>query len=196
MIAERLVFFLNLHFENDTADREWTCSLLSFDFCSGLCGSCAESLLPSVPSFADTELTPTFCWERAFLPRQPIRRLLSCGCVVAPAVLGPGSCTEETQTDIIQQTFVQCLLSLRQLTGISVRIWRHHCQAQVQFPFREAFLLPFCLPPTNFLSTTIPLVVVTQMVKNLPAMQETWVQSLGQEDPPEKGAATHCSILA
>ena len=34
------------------------------------------------------------------------------------------------------------------------------------------------------------------MVKNLPAMQETWVQSLGQEDPVEKEMATHSSILA
>jgi len=34
------------------------------------------------------------------------------------------------------------------------------------------------------------------MVKNLPAMQETWVLSLGWEDPPEEGMATHCSILA
>ena len=33
------------------------------------------------------------------------------------------------------------------------------------------------------------------MVKNLPVMQETWVQSLGQEDPLEKGVATHSSIL-
>ena len=33
------------------------------------------------------------------------------------------------------------------------------------------------------------------MVKNLPAMQETWVQFLGQEDPLEKGMATHSSIL-
>ena len=33
-------------------------------------------------------------------------------------------------------------------------------------------------------------------VKNLTAMQETWIQSLGQEDPLEKGMATHCSILA
>ena len=32
--------------------------------------------------------------------------------------------------------------------------------------------------------------------KNLPAMRETWVQSLGQEDPLEKGKATHSSILA
>ena len=38
--------------------------------------------------------------------------------------------------------------------------------------------------------------LVAQMVKNLPAMQETWVQSLGGEDPLEKGMATHCSILA
>ena len=37
---------------------------------------------------------------------------------------------------------------------------------------------------------------VTQLVKNLPAIWETWVQSLGWEDPLEKGKATHCSILA
>ena len=35
-----------------------------------------------------------------------------------------------------------------------------------------------------------------QLVKNLPAMQETWVQSLGQDDPLEKEMATHSSILA
>ena len=34
------------------------------------------------------------------------------------------------------------------------------------------------------------------MVKNLPAMQKTWVQPLGQEDPPEKGMATHSRTLA
>ena len=38
-------------------------------------------------------------------------------------------------------------------------------------------------------------VLVTQ-VKNLPAVQETWVRSLGQEDPLEKGIATHSSICA
>ena len=38
--------------------------------------------------------------------------------------------------------------------------------------------------------------MVAQMVKNLPAVQETWVQSLGQEDPLEKDMATHPSILA
>ena len=34
------------------------------------------------------------------------------------------------------------------------------------------------------------------MVKNLPAMQKTWVQSLGWEDPPNEGMATHSSIPA
>ena len=38
--------------------------------------------------------------------------------------------------------------------------------------------------------------LVTQMVKNLPAMWETWVQSLGWEDPLKEGMATHSSILA
>ena len=38
--------------------------------------------------------------------------------------------------------------------------------------------------------------LVAQKVNNLPAMQETWFRSLGREDPPEKGMATHSSILA
>ena len=38
--------------------------------------------------------------------------------------------------------------------------------------------------------------LVAQLVKNPPAMQETWVRPLGWEDPLEKGKATHSSILA
>ena len=38
--------------------------------------------------------------------------------------------------------------------------------------------------------------MVAQKVNNLPTMQETWVQSLGQEDSLEEGMATHSSILA
>ena len=38
--------------------------------------------------------------------------------------------------------------------------------------------------------------LVAQLVKNLPVMRETWVRSLGWEDPLEKGKATHSSILA
>ena len=37
--------------------------------------------------------------------------------------------------------------------------------------------------------------IVAQLVKNLPAMQETWLQSLDWEDPLEKGKATHSSIV-
>ena len=37
---------------------------------------------------------------------------------------------------------------------------------------------------------------MAQMLKNLPTMQETWVRSLGGEDPLEEGMATHSNILA
>ena len=40
------------------------------------------------------------------------------------------------------------------------------------------------------------LIHMAQLVKNLPTMQETWVQSLGWEDPLKKGNATHSSVLA
>ena len=44
--------------------------------------------------------------------------------------------------------------------------------------------------------TEIWVSLVAQMIKNLPVMQETWVQSLGQEVPLEKEMVTHSSILA
>ena len=46
--------------------------------------------------------------------------------------------------------------------------------------------------PLQYFGATL----VSQMVKNSPAMHETWVQTLGWEDPLEKGMATHSSILA
>ena len=49
----------------------------------------------------------------------------------------------------------------------------------------------YCLPPYLTWAS-----LVAQLVKNLLAMQETWVQSLGWEDPLEKGKATQSSILA
>ena len=48
----------------------------------------------------------------------------------------------------------------------------------------------------NYFAVTKKDFAIAQMVKNLPAVQETWVQSLGQEDSLEKGMATHSSILA
>jgi len=48
-----------------------------------------------------------------------------------------------------------------------------------------------CSVVFNFLQS-----LVAQLIKNLPAIQETWVQSMGWEDPLKKGKATHSSILA
>ena len=53
-----------------------------------------------------------------------------------------------------------------------------------------------CLPNLYMNTTQAVVSLVAQSVKNLPAMQETWVQSLGQEDPLEKEMATHSSVLA
>ena len=49
-----------------------------------------------------------------------------------------------------------------------------------------------CMHPLQYSWASL----VVQLVKNPPAMWETWVWSLGWEDPLEKGKATHCSILA
>ena len=56
--------------------------------------------------------------------------------------------------------------------------WSGHCQESSVHPSRRFSVL------------------ITQLVKNPPAMQETPVQVLGREDPLEKGKATHSSILA
>ena len=48
----------------------------------------------------------------------------------------------------------------------------------------------------NSSATRSSFLVFFQIVKNPPAIRETWVQSLGWEDPLEKGKATHSSILA
>ena len=56
----------------------------------------------------------------------------------------------------------------------------------------------FTLLVINCIYTLIraSLSLVVQTVKNMPAMGETWVRSLGWEDPLEEGMATHCSILS
>ena len=63
--------------------------------------------------------------------------------------------------------------------------------------FSDQFLTLFPNFKDYTLSALIPLVsLVAQLVKNLLAKWETWVCSLGWEDPLEKGKATHSSILA
>ena len=56
------------------------------------------------------------------------------------------------------------------------------------------FFVPHCLWGNT--SCNLRASLVAQMVKNSPAMQETWIQSLGWEDPLEKGIANHSIILA
>ena len=53
-----------------------------------------------------------------------------------------------------------------------------------------------CQKVLRFFYTILWVSLVAQMVKNLPAVRETWVQSLGWEGPLEKGMATHSNILA
>ena len=54
-----------------------------------------------------------------------------------------------------------------------------------------------CVTLCQLLNLSFPRAsLVAQRLKSLPAMRETWVQSLGQEDPLEKEIATHSSILA
>ena len=69
------------------------------------------------------------------------------------------------------------------------------CAFQGSDPFSESYPFHMCRVvyriPLSFLGFP-----VTQMVKNLRAMQEIWVRSLGQEDLLEKGMATHSKILA
>ena len=50
--------------------------------------------------------------------------------------------------------------------------------------------------PTSLLAQCSWASLVAQLVRNPPAMRETWVRSLGWEDPLEKGMVTHSSILA
>ena len=58
-------------------------------------------------------------------------------------------------------------------------------------------LLCASIPSVNLLNLShLRPSLVAQMVKNPPAMQETWVRFLGWEDPLEEGMATHSSILA
>ena len=62
--------------------------------------------------------------------------------------------------------------------------------------FKPAFSLSFLQPGISHDVLYIWASLVVQSVKNLPAVQETWVQLLGWEDPLEKEMATHFSILA
>ena len=61
---------------------------------------------------------------------------------------------------------------------------------------RRTFVGKVMSPLFNMLYSSKWASLVAQLVKNLPTMWETWVRSLGWEDPLEKGTAIHSSVLA
>ena len=66
-------------------------------------------------------------------------------------------------------------------------IWDRACLQYSEIRFTSNYSQTYCFTRAS---------LVVQTVKNLPAIQETWVQSLGQEDALEKGMANHSSILS
>ena len=70
---------------------------------------------------------------------------------------------------------------------LNSQIWKYRCSG-LTMGLKDPWILVHLGAPGVSL--------VAQKVRNLPAMQETWVWSLGQEDPLEKEMATHFSILA
>ena len=73
----------------------------------------------------------------------------------------------------------------------SLEFSRQEYWSGVPLPSPKALLKMPLFKSPSLLGTSL----VDQLLKNLPAMQETWVQSLGHEDPLEKEMATHSSIL-
>ena len=74
------------------------------------------------------------------------------------------------------------------ISCIGRQVLYHQCQP-------EAHLEPYLGFKILSVHFSIIVSLVAQLVKNLHAMRETWVRSLGWEDPLEKGKATHCRIL-
>ena len=93
---------------------------------------------------------------------------------------GKHSCSNTISLYLV---YVEMLVSrfslIKNLSGLSLRFLRGICKT-LEFPSDKSV----CPGGSN-----------GEKKKNLPAMLETWVQSLGQEDPLEQGMATHSSIL-
>ena len=75
-----------------------------------------------------------------------------------------------------------------------IRKFRHHLAETGGLTWYFPIFTMACIFVSSHTALWVSL--VAQMVKNLPGMRETWVQSLGWEDPLEEGMASHSSILA
>ena len=92
--------------------------------------------------------------------------------------------------DLVLHDFVLYVLSgPLGLILLFLNIWPHMMEAAVTW---VALISVYVIKP---LLTSKHVSLVAQTIKNLPAMQETWVQSLGWEDPLEKDMATHPSTV-
>ena len=83
--------------------------------------------------------------------------------------------------------------------GLAFGIWLLPLPAPFPLPPPAPSLspfLPFIIDELSLFTSINQTSLVVQMVKNVPVMQESWVRSLGWEDPLEKEMATHSSILA
>ena len=117
--------------------------------------------------------------------------------------LGRVSCKKNSCQDALSFSFSQSKSSGRKMVGLSESlIHRRTDPGSLKIQLAPCtgvnhMKLPFlCLErPTTPLQYSWAS-LVAQLVKNPPAMRETWVRSLGWEDPLEKGKATHSSILA
>ena len=92
-------------------------------------------------------------------------------------------------------TFIKRFFSSSLLSAISV-VSPAYLRLLIFLP---AILIPACAsssPHFAWCTLLLGASLIAQLVKNLPAIQETWVRSLSWEDPLEEGMATHCSILA
>ena len=157
-----------------------------------MCASCVtrplEEVIPHCP------VCSTFC----HLPCQKWQPLASWVTDLAPS---PALCIQEAQKYCSTTKYVG-----GQLTQVCVFLFDWSIvalQCCVSFYCRAKWISHTCTYIPSFGSHSFsgncrtPVAsLVTQLVKNLPAVRETWVRSLGWEDPLEKGKATCSSILA
>ena len=90
-----------------------------------------------------------------------------------------------TTREVLSFFFLNNALAIKNEEAFSKSYFRHQLHEWWQLRRRDT------LPTPVFLGFP-----VAHLVKNLPAMWETWVWSLGREEPLEKGKATHSSVLA
>ena len=87
--------------------------------------------------------------------------------------------------------------TINQLDPKDIYRTRHPRASRIYIPLKYTLsILQDRLYTEPYINSYSLALLVAQMVKNLPALQETWVRSLGREDPREKVMATHSSILA